>query len=299
VLVDVSPDDVREQLERILGSEAFAGAGRHSRVLRYLIERTLAGDGDQLKEYVLGTEVFDRPDSYDPRIDSIVRVEVRRLRTRLEDYYRGPGARDAVIITIPRGAYVPVFSGQVAQAAAAEPDPASASTETAMRTSSSFPPIAVGVLVAVGLAVGTLLLSSGQSERASASTRPGIAVLPFAHYSTLETDALIAAHLTDAVTTELARVGGLSVASRTSAGRYRSEGQSISAIVDALNVNFVMEARAVVTDGRVRVSARLVDGVLDRKMWVGDYDFAAADVPSAARQIAVEAAAAALDYLSR
>jgi hypothetical protein len=50
VLVDVSPDDVRRQLERILGSEAFAGAGRHSRVLRYLKERKLAGDGDQLKE---------------------------------------------------------------------------------------------------------------------------------------------------------------------------------------------------------------------------------------------------------
>ena len=298
--VSPSQDDVREQLERILASDAFAGAGRHSRVLRYLVERTLVGDGDQLKEYVLGTEVFDRPDSYDPRIDSIVRVEVRRLRSRLEAYYRSAGANDSVIITIPRGAYVPVFASRTADATVIESLAGTTSLELeAGRTSPFFTPIAAGIMIAVTLAVGTLVWSSGPSEPARAASGPGIAVLPFEHYSTLEADAMVAAHLTDAVTSELAQLGGLSVASRTSAGQYSSDVQSLPTIAKALNVSFVMEARAVLTEGRVRVSARLVDGVLDRKVWVGEYDFAPAEIPSGARRIASEAADAALKYLNR
>ena len=293
-----SSDIVREQLERILGSEAFAGAGRHSRVLRYLVERTLAGEGDQLKEYVLGTEAFDRADSYDPRIDSIVRVEVRRLRSRLEDYYRGTGAGDAVLIDIPRGGYVPVFTLQAPAAASVAAPLEAAATVDDRRTSPSFAMIAAAVVVAIGLIVGTLALNSGRSP-AQASSGASIAVLPFEHYSTREEDAMVAAHITDAVTTELARFGGVSVASRTSAGGHLAEVRSMSDIVKALNVSFVMEASAVVTGEHVRVSARLVHGVLDRKVWVGQYTFAPSDIPSAARQIAAEAADAALKYLNR
>ena len=268
-------------------------------MLRYLVERTLDGDGDQLKEYVLGTEVFDRPDSYDPRLDSIVRVEVRRLRSRLEAYYRS-APNDSVIITIPRGAYVPVFARRAADAAVTEPCSGTIGLQTdAGRTSRLFGPIAAGMIVAVTLAVGTLALNSGRSEPARAASGPGIAVLPFEHYSTLEADATVAAHLTDAVTSELAQLSGLSVASRTSAGQFSGHVQSLPTIAKALNVSFVMEARAVLTEGRVRVSARLVDSVLDRKVWVGDYDFAPAEIPSGARRIALDAADAALNYLNR
>jgi len=291
---------VRKQLERILGSEAFGSAGRHSRVLRYLVERTLAGEGDQLKEYVLGTEVFDRADSYDPRIDSIVRVEVRRLRSRLEDYYRGHGATDPVTITIPRGAYVPVFAERAAGSPApGEPTPAVATGELARRTSPSFAGIAAAVIVAVALIVGTLALNSSRTSSAQASTGPSMAILPFEPYSTGEQDVLLAAQITDAVTTELARLRTVSVASRTSASRYGGEVRSMSDIVTALNVGFVMEASAVLAGDEVRVSARLVDGVLDRKVWVGQYTFSPSEIPSAARRIAAEAADAALKYVNR
>jgi adenylate cyclase len=296
-----SANGVRDELERILGSEAFANAGRHSRVLRYLVERTLAGEGDQLKEYVLGTEVFDRPDSYDPRIDSIVRVEVRRLRSRLEDYYRGPGAGDPVRITIPRGAYVPVFERR-SDAASVTPVPSAAVPDQMVprnRPSASFAVIAAAVAVSIGLIVGTVAVNSGRTPSAQASSGPAIAVLPFEHYSASESEALIAARITDAVTTELARVGGVSVASRTSAAQYNTEARSMPEIARALNVSFVMEASAVLAGTEVRVSARLVDGALDRKIWVGQYDFPPPEIPSAARRIAAEAADAALKYLSR
>ena len=84
--VDVTEAEVRAELDRIFASKGFGGAGRLSRLLRYVVDRTLAGESDQLKEYVVGVEVFDRDASYDPRLDSIVRVEAGRLRSRLDEF---------------------------------------------------------------------------------------------------------------------------------------------------------------------------------------------------------------------
>src|SRR5689334_24256366 len=75
---------VRTQLERILNSRAFARSPRISRFLTFVVEQTLQRQEDKLKEYLLGVEVFGRMESFDPRIDSIVRVEARRLRYKLE-----------------------------------------------------------------------------------------------------------------------------------------------------------------------------------------------------------------------
>jgi TolB-like protein len=113
-----SRDEISLQLERLLSSEPFANAERASRFLRYVVERTLAGEGDRLKEFVVGVDVFDRGDQYDPRIDSIVRVEAGRLRTKLDHYYGRVAGDDRVVIRIPRGSYVPEFDYRTP-----EPDP--------------------------------------------------------------------------------------------------------------------------------------------------------------------------------
>src|SRR5688572_7072266 len=97
-------------LDRITASTVFQGAGRSGHLLRFLVERTLAGEGGQLKEFTLGAEALGRGHSFDPRTDAIVRVEVSRLRRRLDHYYANEGAADAVRITIPKGAYVPLFN---------------------------------------------------------------------------------------------------------------------------------------------------------------------------------------------
>ncbi|MCP5119424.1 MAG: hypothetical protein GY953_52145, partial [bacterium] len=72
-----------------------------SRFLRFTVEKALAGHGSELKEYSIGLEVFDRLDSYDPRTDPIVRVEARRLRSKLASYYAEEGAGDKVVIELP------------------------------------------------------------------------------------------------------------------------------------------------------------------------------------------------------
>ena len=80
-----------------------------SRFLRFTVERALDGKSEQLKEYVLGVEVFDRGASYDPRVDPIVRVEARRLRSKLQKYYESEGLGDEVVIDLPKGNYAPIF----------------------------------------------------------------------------------------------------------------------------------------------------------------------------------------------
>jgi tetratricopeptide (TPR) repeat protein len=99
---------VQEELQRILASPTFLNARRPSQFLRFIVEGTLAGE-DRIKEYLIGVEVFDRPQDYDPKDDPVVRIEAGRLRKKLAEYYAGPGANDSIIIELPKGGYVPVF----------------------------------------------------------------------------------------------------------------------------------------------------------------------------------------------
>ena len=100
---------VASELERIAASNSFRKAERCLRLLRYLTSSVLDGRGDELKEYSVALAVFERPESYDPGTDPIVRLEARRLRLKLAEYYQQEGIDDSVVIDIPKGAYVPGF----------------------------------------------------------------------------------------------------------------------------------------------------------------------------------------------
>jgi TolB-like protein len=100
---------IRAALDRVLSSDCFVNAQRLSAFLRFTVERTLAGDGAQIKEYLLGTEVFGKGPDFDPRLDPAVRVEARRLRAKLLEYYEGPGRTDPIRILVRKGGYAPAF----------------------------------------------------------------------------------------------------------------------------------------------------------------------------------------------
>src|SRR5204863_4703054 len=82
---------------------------RLSRFVRFIVERHLEGRDRELKESVVGVEVFNRKPDYDPRQDSIVRTEAARLRVRLAEYYEADGMNDPLILELPKGGYVPLF----------------------------------------------------------------------------------------------------------------------------------------------------------------------------------------------
>jgi adenylate cyclase len=104
---------VRQQLQKLLSSSELAHAERLAKLLRFVVVETLEGRASQLKEARLGLEVFDRPpDSYDPAVDPIVRVQMGRLRAKLRSYYASRGAADRVLIEVPTGSYVPRFGSR-------------------------------------------------------------------------------------------------------------------------------------------------------------------------------------------
>lgn len=100
---------VREQLERLLKSSAFVHSGRRRRFLSYIVEAALQGRCNEISEYAIGFEVFDKDDSFDPRLDSVVRVYATLVRKDLRAYYETEGLSDRVMIQVPTGTYAPVF----------------------------------------------------------------------------------------------------------------------------------------------------------------------------------------------
>ncbi len=115
-LMAAEPGPPRESIERhlnkILDSPVFSRAGRQSSLLRFIVENSLDGKEGALREACIGVEVYGRPSDFDPRADTIVRVEASRLRTRLLEYYESSGRDDELRITIPKGGYVPVFASR-------------------------------------------------------------------------------------------------------------------------------------------------------------------------------------------
>src|SRR5271170_5659547 len=109
VLNGVPAAEIRAQLDLILRSRAFIQSHRIRRFLQFVVEESLLGQPHRLKEYLIGLEVFDRREAFDPRVDSIVRVEARRLRYKLEEYYRTDGREDGIRIVLRKGSYVPIF----------------------------------------------------------------------------------------------------------------------------------------------------------------------------------------------
>lgn len=105
----ISWDAERAELQTVLQAPVFVRSPALSHLLSYLCEKTFAGETDQIKEYSIALDVFDRRDSFDQDTDSIVRVEANRLRKRLSEYYARDGAGDPIRITIPVGQYVPTF----------------------------------------------------------------------------------------------------------------------------------------------------------------------------------------------
>lgn len=277
--VSIPAADITAELDRILASKGFATAGRLSRLLRYVVEKTLAGEADRLKEYAVGVEVFDRDDKYDPRLDSIVRVEAGRLRSRLDEYYNGEGAASPVRINLPRGGYVAQF--ETREAAPAVPVVAQKGRAWAAW------PLTAGLICAVAAMVVWL----GGWNRTPPKSGPAIAVLAFEQSAPGAEDAALAARLTESVTTELARLGTVGVPSHTSAMSFAGARKPLREIAAALDAGFILEASVEREPDGLLVTTRIVSAETDRKIWVADYRGAANDVRGLSQRIAFDVSA--------
>jgi hypothetical protein len=153
---------VNEQLIRIVKSPPMVSSPSLCRFLRYIVEETLAGRMSGIKEQVLGLEVFDRGRDFNPRLDPIVRVQARNLRSRLAKYYEGPGRGDPIRIELPKGTYIPVFHqmGEVtADVSAGRGSATVAPASVSVSVKRQIPPrFLLAALIVVMILVGILSL---------------------------------------------------------------------------------------------------------------------------------------------
>jgi TolB-like protein/Flp pilus assembly protein TadD len=278
---EVAAAEVRSELERILTSPVFGRAERPGRFLRFLVDRTLAGETNALTEWTLAVEVFDRRKSFDSTTDPIVRVEAGRLRRKLQDYYGGPGAEDPIVIDLPQRTYVPAFSKRKLAAEA----PARADGPVIRRRGI----LVAGAVVALlgGVAAYWML---HRPARAPLRAEPGVArsivVLPFKDLSPNHTDEYFCDGLTEELTETLSRVEGLQVVAGTSAFQFKGKPIDVREIGRRLNVQLVLEGSVRKDADRVRVTAQLVSAADGFHLWSRSYDRGITDILRLQEEIA-------------
>ncbi len=284
-----SPQLVRAQLERLLASQALNGSDQLKRLLRLVVERSLDGQASLLKEYNLGLEVFQRPPDYDPKVDPIVRVQARRLRAKLDEYYAGEGAMDTLLIQIPKGAYTPSFGERSSAAAVVD-----APTQPAAASQGALPNRRSAAWLALPIAAIVILAAVLVWNRSPLGADPGrsVAVLPLKLFAKGNSGAHISDQATEVLTTELARNQSLRVLSRTTASRYAETTQPLPEIARALGVRWVVEGGIGFEGTRAYVKLRAVDALSDRKVWAEVYDFQPHDLIPTNSRIAGELAKA-------
>src|ERR1700688_720265 len=141
------------QVRRILQSKALRTSEVHRNLLNYLAEKSLCGEADSLKEYTVGLDVFGKPDTYDPRQESVVRMHMARLRQKLAEYYRTEGLTDPIIVDLPKGAFKITFEPRPAAVVPEAPPGLETAAASAPPTSRRTLVVLVGlVIVAVALA---------------------------------------------------------------------------------------------------------------------------------------------------
>jgi Tol biopolymer transport system component len=168
---------VRVQLDKILSSSAFASSPRMSRFLRFVVETALDRKSESIKEYVIAIEVFEKAEDYDPQVDSTVRTEASKLRLRLARYYETEGREDLLVVTIPKGSYVPRFENRNHGTPANSPV-----TSAPTATQTKFPWLKTSAMVlAAGLAVAGWI-----SWLFRSSVSPVPRLIPLTSYAGLE-----------------------------------------------------------------------------------------------------------------
>ena len=216
---------VEQQLEKILASSQFIETTRLNRFLQYLVRQSLNGNSDALKGYAIGLDVFDKPDDFDPSIDTIVRVQAGKLRTRLDLYYASEGKDDPLRIVVPKGSYAPVFE------VALDPDIQSDRSD----------------------------LNEASANDRDALEKYSIAVLPFDNLSGDPEQEFLADGLTEEILNALARFRELRVISRHSTFRYKDKPGDPREIGEELGVRFVLEGSVRRWEDQVRVTAQLIE----------------------------------------
>ena len=231
---------IREQLVRILNSGPFHQSRRRQRFLDYLVNETLAGRGERLKAYNVALEVFERPETFDPITDPLVRIEAARLREKLREYYGTDGQSDAIHIDLPKGTYTPQIEFRHEGA----------------------PPVA---------------RREAPPTREGSSTVPAVAVLPFDDLSADQNLGYLGDGVAEDIITALSRFPDLVVVARTSSFAYKGKAVDVRQVGKDLGVGYVVEGSVRKDGDKLRIVAQLIDAKTCEHVWAERFDRSGAD----------------------
>lgn len=255
------PEAIRAALKRITASAGFESAERMRRFIGFVVNKTLDAEAGTLKEYLVGVEVFDRGPGFDPRTDTIVRVDARRLRKKLQEYYAQEGRLDPIVITLPSGSYVPVFEVRDIPIPPASPD-------TSQRRRLIL--WGVGAIIILALVLGALPLL--RRHTSSAAPIASIAVLPFLDMSPAKDQGYLCDGLSEELINALSAIPGLKVVARTSAFRYKGIADDVRRVGADLGVDHIIEGSVRTSGKRLRVTAQLVRVRDGYHVWSRQFD---------------------------
>jgi TolB-like protein/Tfp pilus assembly protein PilF len=267
---------VRDQLGRILSSGPFLHSRRRQRFLEYIVTETLAGRGERLKGYNIAVEVFDRPESFDPAVDPLVRIEAARLRDKLREYYESEGQNDPIRVDLPKGAYAPHIEIRRPVANKADALAQNGSTGTA-RTRWGFLETPFRTLGTSIIAILLLLLAGfGAWQRwnsfAPLPEKASIAVLPFESIGNDPKWDRFADGITEDIVIDLSHSKDLFVVARNSTEAYRGKPADVRAVGRDLGVRYVLEGSIQPSGDQIRVTALLIDTRTGGNVWSDRYD---------------------------
>ena len=299
------PKEARQTLASIFRSKQFSGAERRKRLLEYLVEEALSGRGADVKEFRIGVDVYGRdPTTYDPRTDSVVRVDIGRLRTKLHEYYSGEGRNDRLQIELPKGSYAVSFQASEPVAAAqdivtppisfplvatlhTEPDsvnghadpPQETAAERNWQAARVSSPVrgrvwrpaaaAVGVL----LVTGSLVIAVREGARRHARVGSGsLAIIPFVNLTNDPANDYFSDGLTDDLTVSLGKIRDLRVVSRSSTSHFKNKHETPQAMGQSLGVQAILEGSVQGSGSRIRVIAQLNSTVDGSQIWSDVFD---------------------------
>lgn len=224
----ISEEAIRDEVSRILESSTFVQSERLGRFLRFTVETTLAGKAETLKEYLIGTEVYERKSSYHPGEDSIVRSEARRLRRKLKEYYESNGKDDSVFIYYRPGSYVPAFRDQHTH---------------------------------------SMNITTGSDERLIVGNAIRIAVLPFLDASGGAPSSIYAQLITDELIHELVRTDGVRVSAASSVAPLVAKATTMRSLARKLDVQIIFEGTVRQDNNLLRITSRVVNAADGFQIW--------------------------------
>ena len=255
-------EGARHELRQILESPAFADSPRLRALLSFLVEETFCGRAAELKESVVAVEVFGRPADFDHRTDSVVRVQIHNLRSKLHAYYEGEGREHPIHITLPAGSYIPAFQ------ALPSFQPQESAANVGHSKSVLWKYLAAATLLTV---CGAAWWFRSEFVPPWSSGARSIAVLPFLNLSDTDNGEYFTDGIAEDLTTELARVPAMRVSARTSAFQFRGSGD-VRKIRQQLGVRTLLEGSVRREGNRVHITAQLINAENGYHLWSNSYD---------------------------